>query len=58
MNPMASLRPATILKLRAFRKDLPSVSKQTFASRLAGDGLAQRRLRRGQPRDRHAIGRA
>src|SRR5438105_13168444 len=28
------------------------------ALRLAGDGLADRGLRRGEPRDRHAIGRA
>src|SRR5450755_1506151 len=28
------------------------------ALRLIGDGLAERGLRRGQPRDRHAVGRA
>src|ERR1700720_883308 len=40
--------------------DAVFVDRQTAASssRLTGDGLAERGLRRGQPRDRHAIGRA
>src|ERR1019366_361755 len=58
LGASVTLRTARRRKMAGKNPGHVSLKNGCWGSRLAGDGLAECGLRRGQPRDRHAVGRA